>query len=335
MTTQAPVEPATLPETTLAPRRHVLDLDDFSRAEIESVLDMADAMREVLRRGIKKAPPLRGKVVLTVFYEPSTRTRVSFEQAGKLLSADVINIAASGSSAEKGESLLNTALTLQAMHADALIVRHAQAGAPYFIARNLSRTSVINAGDGRHAHPTQGLLDLLTMRDHLGDLEGRRVVIVGDVAHSRVARSDLFGLAAMGAQVVISGPPTLMPLEFTAPLGTQGLPGVSYEPDLDRAIAEADVVMALRLQSERQEGGMLPSVREYTRRWQVTEARMRLAKPGALIMHPGPMNEGVEIASSLAHGVASVIEEQVTNGVAVRMALLYQLLTGGGEAAAA
>ena len=214
MTTQAPVEPATLPQTTLAPRRHVLDLDDFSRAEIESVLDTAASMREVLRRGIKKAPPLRGKVILTLFYEPSTRTRVSFEQAGKLLSADVINIAASGSSAEKGESLLNTALTLQAMHADVVVVRHAQAGAPYFMARNLSRTSVINAGDGRHAHPTQGLLDLLTMRDHLGDLEGRRVVIVGDVAHSRVARSNLFGLAAMGAEVILSGPPTLMPLEF-------------------------------------------------------------------------------------------------------------------------
>ena len=340
MSTQTPIETAEIPLTSLAPRRHVLDLDDFSPAEIGTVLDTAEAMREVLGRSIKKVPSLRGKVILTLFYEASTRTRVSFEQAGKMLSADVINISASGSSAEKGESLLNTALTLQAMHADLIIVRHSLAGAPYFMARNLTSTGVINAGDGRHAHPTQALLDLFTMRRKLGSLEGARVVIVGDVLHSRVARSNVFGLTAAGASVVLCGPPTLLPLDLLrggatpARKGptrkTGGFPkGVSVEIDLDKAIDGADVVMALRLQQERQDAGMLPSIREYTRRWQVTEARLAHAKPGALVMHPGPMNEGIEISSSLAHGASSQIEEQVTNGVAVRMALLYQLLTGG------
>ncbi len=333
MTIGAVIEPAVVQETTLAPRRHVLDLDDFSPAEIAAVLDTAVGMREVLGRDIKKAPSLRGKVILTLFYEASTRTRVSFEQAGKILSADVINIAASGSSAEKGESLLNTALTLQAMRADVLVVRHPAAGAPYYIARNLERTRVVNAGDGRHAHPTQALLDLLTMRDRLGSLAGRRVVIVGDVLHSRVARSNVWGLSKAGANVVLSGPPTLIPPEFASPAIQRSLPGVSYESNLDAAVEGADVVMALRLQTERQEAGMLPSVREYTRRWQVTEQRMRAAAPNALIMHPGPLNEGIELSSSLAHGTASAIEEQVTNGVAIRMALLYRLLTGEQEAA--
>ncbi len=339
MTTSTPVQTGAMPVTSLAPRRHVLDLDDFTPQEIESVLDAAEAMREVLDRDIKKVPALRGKVVLTVFLEPSTRTRVSFEQAGKILSADVVNISGSGSSAEKGESLLNTALTLQAMHADLLVLRSPHSGAPYFLASHLKRTGVINAGDGRHAHPSQALLDLLTMRRHLGRLEGRKVVIVGDVLHSRVARSDIFGLRALGAEVVLSGPPTMMPLDLIRPSRTSGgaeadrpsYVGVRVEPDLDRAIEGADVVMALRIQKERMAGGMLPSLREYTRRWMISEARMRRAHSNALLMHPGPMNEGVEIASSLAHGGAAQIEEQVTNGVAVRMALLYQLLTGHGE----
>ena len=309
-------------------RRHVLDLDDFSREEITAVLDSADAMREVLGRSIKKAPTLRGKVVLTLFLEPSTRTRVSFEQAGKMLSADVINISGSGSSAEKGESLLNTALTLQAMHADLLIIRSGDSGAPYFLARNLDRLGVVNAGDGRHAHPTQALLDLMTMRNHIGDLAGKCVVIVGDSLHSRVARSDVFGLRAMGASVVLCGPPTMVPLDLLRPVGSVGIAGVSVEHELDRAIVDADVVIALRIQKERQDAAMLPSMREYTRRWQITEARYRMAKPGALLMHPGPMNEGIEISSTLAHGPSAQIEEQVTNGVAVRMALLYRLLTG-------
>ncbi len=341
MTARAPTDAAAAPSSGVAPRRHVLDLDDFSAGEIEGLLDSAEGMREVLGRSIKKVPSLRGKVILTLFLEPSTRTRVSFEQAGKMLSADVINISGAGTSAEKGESLLNTALTLQAMHADLLVIRHPHSGAPYFLARHLTSTGIVNAGDGRHAHPTQALLDLMTMRRHLGSLEGAKVVIIGDVLHSRVARSEAFGLAGVGARLVLCGPPTMMPLDLLHPSSDTGLdassgpslPNVTVEPDLDVAIADADVVMALRLQLERQAAGMLPSLREYTRRWQVNEARMSLAKPNALLMHPGPMNEGVEITSSLAHGGMAQIEEQVTNGVAVRMALLYQLLTGTEERA--
>ena len=315
-------------------RRHVLDLDDFTPAEIATTLDNAAAMRAVLERDVKKVPALRGRVVVTLFYEASTRTRISFEEAGKILSADVINMTASASSVEKGESLLNTGLTLQAMGVDVIVVRHPHAGAPHFLARNLPNVSVINAGDGTHAHPTQGLLDLYTARDHLGDLVGRRVVIVGDVLHSRVARSAVWGFARVGATVVLSGPSTLMPDPFTpggwgaaahANGATGALSNVTVDPDLDTAIEGADLVMALRLQSERQQRGFFPSLREYIRRWQVNDARMARANPGALLMHPGPMNEGIEVSSALAHGDRSVIEEQVTNGVAIRMALLYQL----------
>ena len=309
-------------------RRHLLDLDDFTADEITSCLDAADAMREVLERDIKKVPSLRGKVILTVFLEPSTRTRVSFEQAGKMLSADVINITGSGSSADKGESLFNTALTLQAMRADLIVIRSPHSGAPYFLARNLSTTRLINAGDGMHAHPTQGLLDLMTMRRHLGSIKDKRVVIVGDALHSRVVRSQLFGLSTLGAKVVLSGPPTLLPVDMIVPNGNPSLPEVTIEPDLDKAIEGADVVYALRIQQERQAGGLIPSMREYTRRWMINEERMSRANTDALLMHPGPVNEGVEIASSLAHGALAQIEEQVTNGVAVRMAVLYQLLSG-------
>ena len=314
-------------------RRHVLDLDDFTAEEITATLDNAAAMRAVLERDVKKVPALRGRVVITLFYEASTRTRISFEEAGKILSADVINMTASASSIEKGESLLNTGLTLQAMGVDVIVVRHPHAGAPHFLARNLSNVAVINAGDGAHAHPTQGLLDLYTARDHLGGLSGRKVVIVGDVLHSRVARSAVWGFAKAGTQVVLSGPPTLMPDPLTpGGWGTTGnngvanpLANVSIEPSLDAAIEGADLVMALRLQSERQQRGFFPSLREYIRRWQVNEARMARANPNALLMHPGPMNEGIEVSSGLAHGERSLIEEQVTNGVAIRMALLYQL----------
>ena len=314
-------------------RRHVLDLDDFTAEEITATLDNAAAMCAVLERDVKKVPALRGRVVITLFYEASTRTRISFEEAGKILSADVINMTASASSIEKGESLLNTGLTLQAMGVDVIVVRHPHAGAPHFLARNLSNVAVINAGDGAHAHPTQGLLDLYTARDHLGGLAGRKVVIVGDVLHSRVARSAVWGFAKAGAQVILSGPPTLMPYPLTpGEWGTTGnngvanpLANVSIEPSLDAAIEGADLVMALRLQSERQQRGFFPSLREYIRRWQVNEARMARANPNALLMHPGPMNEGIEVSSGLAHGERSLIEEQVTNGVAIRMALLYQL----------
>lgn len=315
-------------------RRHVLDLDDFAAEEISATLDNAAAMRAVLERDVKKVPALRGRVIVTLFYEASTRTRISFEEAGKILSADVINMTASASSIEKGESLLNTGLTLQAMGVDVIVVRHPHAGAPHFLARNLDNVAVINAGDGAHAHPTQGLLDLYTARDHIGELAGRKVVIVGDVLHSRVARSAVWGFAKAGAKVVLSGPATLMPDPFTyAGWGATGnngvanpLANVNVEPDLDAAIEGADLVMALRLQSERQQRGFFPSLREYIRRWQVNDARMQRANPNALLMHPGPMNEGIEVSSSQAHGERSLIEEQVTNGVAIRMALLYQLV---------
>lgn len=331
---------------SLPVRRHVLDLDDYSRDELSATLESAHAMAEVLGRDIKKTPALRGRVIVTMFYEASTRTRISFEEAGKVLSADVINMSASGSSADKGESLLNAGLTLQAMGVDTLVVRHPHAGAPNFLARHLERVSVVNAGDGLHAHPTQALLDLYTVSSRLGSgggdngIEGRKVVIVGDVLHSRVARSGIWGFTRMGARVVLSGPPTLMPPDFMAsggPVagrrpGRDGLtPPVEVDTNLDRAVADADVVMALRLQGERQRGGFLPSVREYIRRWQVNEERMARARPGALVMHPGPMNEGIEISSALAHGGRSVIEEQVAAGVAVRMAVLYQLNAGEGE----
>ena len=315
-------------------RRHVLDLDDFTAEEITATLDNAAAMRAVLERDVKKVPALRGRVIVTLFYEASTRTRISFEEAGKILSADVINMTASASSVEKGESLLNTGLTLQAMGVDVIVVRHPHAGAPHFLARNLKNVAVVNAGDGAHAHPTQGLLDLYTARDHIGGLAGRRVVIVGDVLHSRVARSAVWGFAKAGAHVILSGPPTLMP-DPLAPGGwgtgssnngvANPLANVSVVPDLDAAIEGADLVMALRLQSERQQRGFFPSLREYIRRWQVNDARMARANPNALLMHPGPMNEGIEVSSGLAHGERSLIEEQVTNGVAIRMALLYQL----------
>lgn len=335
-------------------RRHVLDLDDYTAAEITATLDNAEAMQEVLSRDIKKVPTLRGRVIVTLFYEASTRTRISFEEAGKILSADVINMSAAASSVAKGESLLNTGLTLQAMGVDALIVRHPHSGAPHFLARNLRRVSVINAGDGAHAHPTQALLDLYAARRHLGTLAGRKIVIVGDVLHSRVARSAVWGFARMGARVVLSGPPTLMPPPFAGAgwghsddgAGDAGfsrngsavgnpLAAVSVRPDLDRAIVGADLVMALRLQRERQQLGFFPSIREYIRRWQINDDRMARANPGALLMHPGPLNEGIEVSTRLAHGERSLIEEQVASGVAVRMALLYQLAGASNDAAAA
>jgi len=310
-------------------RRHVLDLDDYSRDEIDAVLRDSAVMMEVLKRDIKKVPSLRGKSIVTLFLESSTRTRVSFEQAGKILSADVLNISAGGSSLQKGESLYNTALTLQAMSADIIVVRHPHAGAPHFLARHL-RSSVINAGDGGHAHPTQAFLDLFTIRGHLGAIAGLKVAIVGDILYSRVARSNLWGLTRMGAQVVLCAPPTLMPHDFVN--GYRAIEGhpfasVRVETRVERALEDADVVMALRVQTERQKAGHLPTLREYSRMYGINQARMSLAKPGALVMHPGPMNEGVEIDPEVAHGAGSVIEEQVTNGVAVRMALLNSLAT--------
>jgi aspartate carbamoyltransferase catalytic subunit len=305
------------------PRKDVLDLDDFSSEEIEQVLVTAESMREVLSRPIRRVPPLRGKTIVNLFYEASTRTRISFELAAKNLSADVVNVSSSGSSVEKGESLVDTVRTLQALGADVVIMRHHQAGAPYLVAREL-RGSVINAGDGWHAHPTQSLLDLFTIRRQFGRLAGLNVVIVGDILHSRVARSNIWGLTRMGARVTLCGPPTLMP-DFGTLICRAGLPHLSVCYDLDRCLDGADVLMALRIQRERQEGGMLPSLREYVRLYQLTSERVERARPGAMVMHPGPMNEGVEIAPDVARGAQSLIEEQVTNGVAIRMAILYLL----------
>jgi aspartate carbamoyltransferase catalytic subunit len=304
-------------------RRNVLDLDDFSVQEIETVLHTAAAMKDVLRRPIKKVPTLRGKTLVTLFYEASTRTRVGFEVAAKALGADTVSVSSSTSSVTKGESLIDTIRTLQALGADFVVMRHHQAGAPYVVADEVS-ASVINAGDGWHAHPTQALLDLFTIRERLGRISGLRVAIIGDVLHSRVARSNLWGLTLMGANVVLCGPPTLLP----AASFCHGLPWqVERTYRLDEALEGADVVMILRMQLERQTGGLFPSLREYVRTYALTEERLARARPGALVMHPGPMNEGVEIDPRVARGAQSVIEAQVTNGVAVRMALLY-LLSG-------
>ncbi len=304
----------------------MLDLDDFDRDEIELVMRTTDAMREVLGRAVRRVPTLRGTTIITMFYEASTRTRASFELAAKVLGADVINVSASGSSVEKGESLVDTVRTLEAIGADALVIRHGASGAPYLAAQHTS-ASIINAGDGTHAHPSQALLDLYTMRQRLGDMRGRRVVIVGDILHSRVARSNLWALTAMGAEVVVCGPPTLIPAGL-GDAAEPGLPPVRVEHDADVALRDADVVMTLRVQAERQDAGLLPSLREYARRYQLNTRRLALARPGALVMHPGPMLEGVEIAPDVAHGVQSVIEEQVRTGVAVRMALLYLTTRG-------
>lgn len=308
-------------------RRHVLDLDDFSRAEIEAVLATADSMKEILSREIKQVPTLRGKTLMNMFFEESTRTRISFELAGKALSANVVNFAARGSSVEKGESLLDTLRTLQALGADVVVIRHPQAGAAHLIAQHFSG-SVINAGDGRHAHPTQALLDLFTLHERLQTLEQRRVVIVGDILHSRVARSNLWGLTRMGAKVTLCAPPTLLGNER---YWRDTWPDVEIAYSLDAAFASGsvDAIMALRLQKERQQSGLLPSLREYSRRFGITMERVQQAGENVLILHPGPMNEGVEIAPDVATAPNAVIEQQVTNGVAVRMALLYQLTVGG------
>jgi aspartate carbamoyltransferase catalytic subunit len=308
-------------QATPGNRRHVLDLDDFSRDEIAEVLETTASMKEVLGRAIKQVPALRGKTVVNMFFEDSTRTRISFELAAKALSANVVNFTARGSSVEKGESLIDTVRTLQALGSDMLVVRHSESGAPYLIAQHF-RGSVLNAGDGRHAHPTQALLDLFTVQERLGRIEGLKVVIVGDVVHSRVARSNLWGFTTMGAHVTVVAPQTLI---GPAALWQATWPQLTVTSNLDEALADADVIMTLRLQKERMEGGLLPSLREYSRLFGITAERVKLAAPHCLVMHPGPMNEGVEIMPDVATSAQSVIEEQVTNGVAVRMALLYRL----------
>ena len=307
--------------------RHLLDLDVVTWPDIELVMRTTDAMREVLARPIAKVPALRGVNVTILFYEASTRTRVSFEVAAKNLSADVVNIAAASSSVAKGESLVDTVRTVEALGAQILVMRHAVSGAPY-LAADTFRGSVVNGGDGWHAHPTQALLDLYTMRAHLpdGSVEGRKVVILGDILHSRVARSNIWALTAAGADLWLCGPSTLLRgFEAWALRGAAGGRRFTVTSSVDDALRDADVVMALRIQRERMSSGLLPSLREYAARYGLTAERLALARPGALVMHPGPMNEGVEIAPDVAAGAQSVVEEQVRNGVAVRMALLYLL----------
>ncbi len=326
--TEAPppqVEASTEPTATWT-RKDLLDTDVLSGEEIGLVLETADAMAEVRERPMGRVATLRGTTVVTLFYENSTRTRASFEIAAKALGADVINLAAAGSSVGKGESLIDTVRTIEAVGADILVMRHPNSGAAGLAARHTD-ASVVNGGDGAHAHPTQALLDLYTMRRHVGDLAGRKVVIVGDVLHSRVARSNLWALMAAGAQVTLCGPATLLPRTLRTLPGHEGPGGCEVTSDLETALLGADVVMALRIQRERQEQGLLPSLREYIRQYQISEERLARANPGALVMHPGPMNEGVEIAPEAAHGLRSVVEEQVTNGVAVRMAILYLMAT--------
>jgi aspartate carbamoyltransferase catalytic subunit len=298
-------------------RKDLLGMQDLDAAEISGVLDTAASMKEIAAREIKKVPALRGKTVVNLFYESSTRTRTSFEIAGKWLSADVINFSASGSSADKGESLLDTARNIEAMSPDVVVVRHQAAGAPALLARHL-RCGVVNAGDGAHEHPTQALLDLMTIREKKGHLEGLNVTIVGDITHSRVARSDIYGMRKMGITVTVAGPPTLIPAQC------QEL-GVKVSHRLEEAIAHADVIVMLRLQHERMQGGFIPSLREYSRVWGLSLAKLDHCRPDVLIMHPGPVNRGVELAPEVADSAYSVILDQVSNGVAVRMAVLYML----------
>lgn len=303
-------------------RKDLLGLEDLSLEEIRLILDTAETMKEILARPIRKVPTLRGKTVVNLFFEPSTRTIASFDLAAKRLSADTLNLSAKTSSAQKGETLLDTVKNLEAMKLDVLIMRSSSSGAPLFLARRLA-VGVINAGDGLHEHPTQGLLDLLTLRQKFNDLAGLRVLIVGDIAHSRVARSDIWGLTKVGARVSVCGPPTLLPLEVERL-------GVQVFMDLDKALRQAQVVYVLRLQLERQSWNLVPSLREYARLFGINRERLKRASRDVTIMHPGPINRGVELDPDVADGPWSVILDQVTNGVAVRMAVLYLLC--GGEA---
>ena len=296
-------------------KKDLLGLRELSAEEIRLILQTAESFREISLRPIKKVPALRGKTVVNLFFEPSTRTRTSFELAAKRLSADIVNISTQHSSLSKGETILDTVRNLEALKVDILVIRHAAAGVPHRIAAHAT-SSVINAGDGAHEHPTQALLDLVTIQEKKGRIAGLNVAIIGDIAHSRVARSNIWGLTKLGAHVTVCGPPTLMPIQIEEL-------GVAVEYQLERAIREADVLMLLRIQHERQEALLVPSLREYRLRYGVDRDRLAHAKPDVLLMHPGPVNRGVELDSSVADGPYSVILDQVTNGLAVRMAVLY------------
>lgn len=301
-------------------KKDILDMESLSIDEITLILDTAQQMKEISKRPVKKVPTLRGKTIVLFFYEPSTRTRTSFDIAAKRLSADSISISGSASSLIKGETLIDTARNLEAMNPDVIVMRHSMAGASHMLAKIVG-TSIINAGDGMHAHPTQSLLDLMTVREHKGRISGLRVAIIGDISHSRVARSNIIGFTKMGADVVLAGPPTMIPK------GIETF-GVSVTYNVNDAVCNADIVMMLRIQKERQKGLLFSTEREYAKVYGLTMERMKGAKKDVLIMHPGPVNRGVEIAPEVADGPYSIIIDQVTNGVAVRMALLY--LTAGG-----
>lgn len=299
--------------------RHLLGLEGVSREDIELILKTADAFKEVLERPIKKVPTLTGKTIANLFFEPSTRTRISFELAERRLSADVVNFSASGSSVSKGETLKDTARNIEAMKIDMVVMRHSSPGAPLFLSKVLN-ASILNAGDGAHGHPTQALLDMFSIREKLGKLDGLNVLMVGDISHSRVALSNIYGMNTMGINVSVCGPATLIPRELKKL-------GVTVYHNLDEAIAGQDVIMALRIQLERQKSGLFPSIREYHQYFGITKDRLRNAKDDVVIMHPGPINRGVELDSDIADSEYSIILNQVTNGVAVRMAVLY-LLSG-------
>jgi aspartate carbamoyltransferase catalytic subunit len=301
-------------------RKHLLGLEGMAAEEITRFLDTAESFKEVSERYVKKVPALRGMTVANLFFESSTRTRISFELAEKRLSADSVNFTTSGSSVSKGETLRDTAQNIEAMRVQMIVIRHSAAGAPHFLA-SLLNGSVINAGDGAHEHPTQGLLDMLTLRERWGNFDHKKVVIVGDLAHSRVARSNIHGLVTMGVEVVVCGPPTLIPHDIERL-------GVTVETDLKKALDGADAVNVLRIQLERQHKGLFPSVDEYAKVWGINRRVLKHAKKNCIVMHPGPMNRGIEISQDVADGEHSVILDQVTNGVAIRMAVLY-LLAGG------
>ncbi|PKL92432.1 MAG: aspartate carbamoyltransferase [Candidatus Goldiibacteriota bacterium HGW-Goldbacteria-1] len=301
--------------------RHLITLQELPKEDIQEILSLAQSFKQVILRPIKKVPTLKGKTIVNMFFEPSTRTRTSFELAAKRLSADVLNIQMSTSSVVKGETLLDTLATIEAMQIDMVVIRHGASGVPLFLTKHI-KSSVINAGDGMHEHPTQGLLDMFSIIEKKKKIEGLTVAIVGDIAHSRVARSNIWGLTKMGAKVKVVGPTTLMPKEIEKL-------GVTVYHDLKEGLKDADVVNILRVQVERQKKNLFPTLREYATMFGINSEKLKYAKPDCLVMHPGPMNRGIEISPNVADGVQSVINEQVTNGVAIRMAVLY--LMGGGK----
>ena len=307
-------------------RKHILDMESLSVEEIKVILDTAERMKEISKRPVKKVPTLRGKTVVLFFYEPSTRTRTSFDIAAKRLSADSLTLSGSSSSIVKGETLIDTARTLEAMNPDAVIIRHISAGAPHMLSK-MTTIPIINAGDGMHAHPTQSLLDLMTVVEKKGKVSGLNISIIGDISHSRVARSNCIGFKKLGANITLAGPPTMIPK------GIESL-GASVTYHVEEAIQNADVIMMLRIQKERQKSFLFPSEREYAKVYGLTKEKLKKAKADVLIMHPGPVNRGVEIAPEVADGPYSIILDQVTNGVAVRMAILYLIVGGARDATA-